>query len=74
MYDVAKSNELTLDDPDIFVGVDELSDSSVNFAVHVWVKTEDYLTVYYDLNEAMKIRLDKEKIGIPYPHIQIVQD
>lgn len=74
MEEVAKGHSLVLKDPDVFVGVSELADSSVNFAVRVWVKSADYWTVFFDINEAMKLRLDQEKIGIPYPHIQIVKD
>lgn len=74
LYSVAKSHDLVLDDPDVFVGLAELGDSSVNFAVRVWVKAGDYWTVYFDIMEAMKNRLDAENIGIPYPHIQIVND
>ncbi len=74
MFDVVNKNELVLKDPDIFVGVSELADSSVNFAVRAWVESKDYWTVYFEVMEAMKLRLDKEKISIPYPHIQIVKD
>lgn len=74
MLDVGKSHDLVLKDPDVFIGLAELGDSSVNFALRVWVKSSDYWTVYFDINEAMKIRLDQENIGIPYPHIQIVKE
>lgn len=74
LYDVAKKHELILDDPDIFVGLAELGDSSINFVLRVWVNAPDYWTVYFDINEQMKERLDKEGIGIPYPHIQIVKE
>ena len=72
MREVVVDNQLVLKDPDVFVAVSELADSSVNFSVRAWVKAEDYWTVYFDIIETMKLRLDEEKIGIPYPHIQIV--
>ena len=71
---MAKSHDLVLDDPDVFVGLVELGDSSVNFALRVWVNAADYWTVYFDIMEMMKEKLDAENIGIPYPHIQIVND
>lgn len=74
MRDVVVSHELVLKDPDVFVGVSELADSSVNFAVRPWVNSADYWTVYFDITEAMKLRLDTEEINIPYPHIQIVNE
>lgn len=74
LSEVARSHELVLDDPDVFVGLAELGDSSINFALRVWVNAPDYWTVFFDINEQMKERLDKENIGIPYPHIQMVQE
>lgn len=74
LYSVAKAHELVLEDPDVFVGLAELGDSSVNFALRVWVNAADYWTVYFEIMETMKEKLDAENIGIPYPHIQIVQE
>lgn len=74
LEDVAHSHDLVLDDPGIFVGLGELGDSSLNFILRVWVEAADYWTVFFDINEEMKRRLDQEKIGIPYPHVQIVQE
>lgn len=74
LYRVAKAHEKVLDEPDVFVGLAELGDSSINFALRVWVNAEDYWTVFFDLNEQMKNELDKANIGIPYPHIQVVND
>lgn len=74
LYDVASSHKLVLKDPDVFIGLAELGDSSVNFAVRAWAKTADYWTVYFDVMEEMKLRLDAEGISIPYPHIQIVKE
>ena len=39
----------------------------MNFVVHPWVNAADYWSVYFDLNENMKLRFDKEGINIPYP-------
>ena len=75
--DVAKAKEVLtgvinaetriLTDPVPTIAVSELGDSSVNFVVRPWVKTEDYWDVYFDLTEKIKITLDKEGISIPYP-------
>jgi len=45
----------------------ELGDSSVNFIVRPWVKTDDYWDVYWDVTRSVKIRLDEEGISIPFP-------
>jgi len=65
--DILGSHELVLDDPEPLVKVHELGDSSVNFAVRPWVKTDDYWTVYWDVTRAVKMRFDAEGISIPFP-------
>jgi small conductance mechanosensitive channel len=66
--DVIKSHPLVIESPEPTVNVLELADSSVNFAVRPWCKSEDYWTVYFDVMEQTKIALDKAGIEIPYPH------
>jgi len=53
------------------IAVSELADSSVNFVVRAWVKTSDYWPTYFDLLEAIKVRLDEENINIPYPQLDL---
>jgi small conductance mechanosensitive channel len=69
--DVLSKEERVLKDPPITIGLIELGDSSVNFAVRPWVKTSDYWGVYFDVNEAMKKRFDAEGITIPFPQRDI---
>lgn len=54
---------------DIFVS--ELNDSSVDFAVRPWVKTEDYWAVYFYMQENIKKEFDKAGIGIPFPQMDV---
>ncbi len=56
-----------LDDPAPKIAVSELADSSVNFIVRPWVKSEDYWNVMFELTEAIKKRFDKEGISFPFP-------
>jgi len=67
IHEILSSHELILDDPAPLVKVHELGDSSVNFAVRPWVKTDDYWTVYWDVTRAIKMRFDAEGISIPFP-------
>lgn len=71
LTEVVAANELVLKDPEAVIAVHELADSSVNFVVRPWVKTADYWTVYFELMENIKIRLDDENIGIPYPQMDL---
>ena len=65
--EVANScNEILKDKPvDIFVS--NLNDSSVDFAVRPWCRTEDYWTVFFYMNENVKKCLDARGISIPFP-------
>jgi small conductance mechanosensitive channel len=65
---VLTDNEMVIADPAPAVTVLELADSSVNFAVRPWCKSEHYWDVYFDVTEAVKLALDAAGIEIPYPH------
>jgi small conductance mechanosensitive channel len=60
-----------LDDPPAVVVIGELADSSVNFYVRPWIKSENYLRLELELTEAIKRRLDQENITIPFPQRDI---
>lgn len=65
--EIVESHEKVLDDPEPNIRLHSLGDSSVNFIVRPWTKTEDYWTVYWDITREVKLRLDKEGISIPFP-------
>jgi small conductance mechanosensitive channel len=67
IMDVLKTDELVLDDPAPNVAVLELADSSVNFVVRPWTKTDTYWDVYFGTTQKVKERLDAEGIEIPFP-------
>ncbi|MBN1309059.1 MAG: mechanosensitive ion channel [Chitinispirillaceae bacterium] len=56
-----------LADPEPQIAVSEMADSSVNFVVRPWAKTGEYWKVRFGLTEAIKKRLDREGISIPFP-------
>lgn len=68
LLNVLKSNSKVLNTPEPTVNVTELADSSVNFAVRPWCKSEHYWDVYFEITENVKLALDKAGIEIPYPH------
>ncbi len=67
LTDIIASHESVLKDPEPVVRLHELGDSSVNFIVRPWVKSEDYWSVYWDVTRAVKMRFDAEGISIPFP-------
>lgn len=60
-----------LHDKPVDIFVSELGDSSVNFAVRPWCKTEDYWTVYFYIHEHIKKEFDKKGLGIPFPQMDV---
>ncbi|HEY9114317.1 MAG TPA: mechanosensitive ion channel domain-containing protein [Bacteroidales bacterium] len=60
-----------LKDPEVFIAVSELADSSVNFAVRAWVNAADYWGVYFDLNEKVYNTFNKEGLNFPFPQMDV---
>lgn len=67
LMEVLTSHDKVMQDPAPFVGVLEMADSSVNFAVRPHCLPKDYWEVYFSVNEAVKKALDKNAITIPFP-------
>lgn len=67
LEDIINNESRIIGDPETQIAVSELADSSVNFVVRPWVKSEDYWNVKFDLTEAIKTRFDAEGISIPFP-------
>lgn len=67
LEEIVKANPLVLADPEPIIGVLELGDNSVNFAVRPWVNTPDYWNAYFQITEAVKQRFDEAGLSIPFP-------
>lgn len=67
LEEVVAAHELVLAEPAPNIRVHELGDSSVNFICRPWVFTQNYWTVYWDLQRQVKERFDAEGISIPFP-------
>ena len=67
LQSIVRDHPKVLADPEAVVSVSELADSSVNFVVRPWVKTDDYLKTKWDITREVKLRFDAEGITIPYP-------
>ena len=64
---IVDEHELTLDDPEPMIRLHTLNESSVDFIVRPWVKSNDYWDVYWDVTREVKMRFDREGISIPFP-------
>lgn len=68
---IITGHKLILKNPEPFVRLGKMNDSSLDFTVRVWAKTEDYWTVYFDLTEQAKQEFDKNGINIPFPQMDV---
>jgi len=71
LYGVLASNQYAMKDPKPLVAISELGESSVNFTVRAWVKTENYWDAHFELIEQIKLAFDTNDITAPYPHFQM---
>ncbi len=69
--ELIEKHEMILKDPLPTVRLAKMADSSLNFNVRVWTKTEDYWPVFYDLTEQAKEAFDQNNINIPYPQMDV---
>jgi len=68
---VVKADPRVLEEPALNIQVNELGASSVDFIVRPWTKVEDYWPTRWDLNREIKLALDKNGIGIPFPQMDV---
>ncbi len=71
ILNIINSDKRVLKDPEIFIGLGEMADSSVNIVTRVWTKTEDYWGVFFDVNEKIYEVFNKEGIEIPFPQMDV---
>ena len=66
-YEVMAADERILEEPATDVQLQALADSSVNFQLRAWVKTEDYWDVDDDLMKGILKAYNDQDIEIPFP-------
>jgi small conductance mechanosensitive channel len=59
------------DDRSPVVVLDSLGASSVDLKVRAWVKSEDYWTVYYNINQRIYTELPRPGISFPFPQMDV---
>ena len=68
---VAENTDKVLLDKGVDIFLSNHGESSIDFSVRVWSKTEDYWTVYFSINENVKKAFDKACIEIPFPQMDV---
>lgn len=63
-----------LSDPEPFIALSALADSSVNIVVRAWVNSADYWGVYFDMNKAVYNTFEKDGLNFPFPQLDVHLD
>ena len=71
IQNVIDSNPKILKEPEVVIGVKQLSASSVDIESRVWVNTVDIVELGFYMNEAVKNEFDKNGITIPFPQMDV---
>lgn len=67
ILELVNADERVHKDPEPFVAVSNLGDSSVDITTRVWANTSDYWGVKFDLTKKVKEAFDAQGIDIPFP-------
>lgn len=70
---IINKDERILKEPEPFIVISNLGDSSVDITVRVWVETANYWPVYFAITEQVKDSFDSNGISIPFPQMDIHQ-
>lgn len=72
LYQVINAEPLILKEPKApLAQVSDLAESSVDFTLWLWVKVEDYWTLWGRIRENIYNKFQEENIEIPFPQIQL---
>ncbi len=74
ILELLKTEDKVLNDPEPFIVLGEMADSSVNITVRAWVNAADYWTVFFSMNEKFYKQADKNGLSIPFPQLDVHLD
>lgn len=71
IQEIVENHPYALKEPAPFIRVIEHGASSIDIAARIWVETEHYWELNFDMKEMVKTEFDRHGINIPYPHMDI---
>ncbi len=71
LLQLLEEDERCLKDPQPFIAIGELGDSSVNITVRAWANAGDFWGLFFDMNEKVYKAFAKEGINIPFPQMDV---
>lgn len=66
-----KEDDRIMNDPEPFIALESLGDSSVNIVVRVWTNASDIWGVKFDMNEKVYKTFSEEGLNIPFPQMDV---
>ena len=74
ILELMKEDERVLKDPEPFVGLGQLADSSVNITARAWVNAADYWGVHFDMQKKFYKGAGAKGLSIPFPQMDVHLD
>ncbi|WP_420317728.1 mechanosensitive ion channel family protein [Ekhidna sp.] len=71
LMELINADDRILKDPEPFIALAELADSSVNFTVRLWVEATDYWPLKFDMNERIYNKFNEVGLNIPFPQMDV---
>lgn len=71
MEEILSEDPRVLKDPAPAAVLDSLGDSAVVIAARAWVKSEDYWSLYYDVNQTVYDRFPENGLSFPFPQMDV---
>lgn len=74
IMDILKSDPRVIqNDPaqEVFVGLKELGDSSVNLTARAWCESKDYWPLYFDIYNRLYSELPGKGVNFPFPQLDV---
>lgn len=72
LLEIINKNEKVLNDPEKpFVALKSMGDSAIVMTCRAWVKSEDYWTLFFEINEKIYKELPEKGVGFPFPQLDV---
>ncbi len=71
LWNIVQNDPQVMQDEEIRIFVDDLTNNAVVLCIRVWVSTEEFWPTKWRLNEVIKLAFDQAGIRITYPSVDV---
>ena len=71
LSNIVDNHPLILKEPKPFIRLYESGERALTFTVRVWGEAANYWTIYYDLQEEVRLKFDENNIDLPFPQMGV---